>query len=193
MKRRLLLALVVVLVLVGGAGTALVLTTFKPRYDEEMGNSLYNSGLAQEALARGDAQEARLRTLSAQSTLDSAEEIGTAISVTWAIVGVAVLGAVAGGIGLRRGRSRSSSSSSSSSTPTPEPAGAPGGTDAGAATTFMPAMASGPPQAPAPPQPAPPRPQVPPPGPPTVPPGWYLDARGTQRWFDGRGWTHHVR
>ncbi|GLZ46406.1 hypothetical protein Acsp06_25910 [Actinomycetospora sp. NBRC 106375] len=188
MKRRLLLGLAVVLVLVAAAGTALVLTTFQPRYDEEMGNSLYNAGLAQEALARGDAQEARLRTLSAQSTLDSAQEIGTAITVTWAVVGVALLGAVAIGVGLRRTRSRSSSSS----TPIPGPAGALGGTDAGAATTFMPAMASGPPQPPAPP-PAPPRPQVPPPGPPTVPPGWYLDARGTQRWFDGRGWTHHVR
>ena len=25
------------------------------------------------------------------------------------------------------------------------------------------------------------------------PPGWYTDAQGAQRWFDGQQWTPHVR
>jgi hypothetical protein len=24
-------------------------------------------------------------------------------------------------------------------------------------------------------------------------PGWYADAANTVRWWDGRGWTHHVQ
>jgi hypothetical protein len=184
MKRRLLIALAVLLLLVAGLGAVFVLANLQPRYDESMSLVDYHTAAAQDAVNRGDAATADSRTSMAASNLEDATERGNAITITWVIVGVAVLGAVGSVLGARRPRPAPSASTPAPPSP---PVGIPSDALAGptAATTAMPAMSG--------PQAAPPPPRGPHQSPPPMPPGWYRDAQGAQRWFDGRSWTPYVR
>ena len=173
MKRRLLYALAVVLVLVAGLATAFVLLVAQPRYDETMARVDRLTGLAQEAINRGDNEEADLRTSAAQTSLDEAEYLGTFVTGGWILAGVAALGAVVIVVVLRRRGPAPAAAS-----PAPTSSGEPRPENATMVMTPRPPM----PSMPA----TPPRPQGP-------PPGWYTDAQGAQRWFDGYQWTPHVR
>ena len=173
MKRRLLYALAVVLVLVAGLATAFVLLVAQPRHDETMARVDRLTGLAQEAINRGDNEEADLRTSAAQRSLDEAEYLGTFVTGGWILAGVAALGAVVIVVVLRRRGPAPAAAS-----PAPTSSGEPRPENATMVMTPRPPMPS---------MPATPlRPQGP-------PPGWYTDAQGAQRWFDGYQWTPHVR
>ncbi|WP_433785244.1 AMP-binding enzyme [Actinomycetospora sp. CA-101289] len=131
------------------------------RADERQRPDSQDARDARDALARGDARRAEGKTLAAQSNLGDAAELATMTTVTWGVVGVALVGAVAVGVGLRRTRG----ALTADATPRPVPR------DAADATVALAAV----------------------PRPPDPPPGWYRDARGAQRWYDGRQWTPHVR